>query len=219
MAIDFDKLQRSINYKFSNLELVRRALTHASASHLNNERLEFLGDSLLGFLAAESLFDSFPDGSEGELTRLRASMVNKSTLAGIASKLDLGEFIQLSPGELKSGGRETESILADTVEAIIAAVYLDGGIGPCKKLVMSWSSSAGSQKDAKTLLQETMQAEGLSLPEYRVVEVTGKPPQQSFLVECEVVNLDKPQQGRGNSKRNAEQEAAKKILTELGELN
>ena len=186
---------------------------------MNNERLEFLGDSLLGFLAAESLFDSFPDGSEGELTRLRASMVNKSTLAGIASKLGLGEFIQLSPGELKSGGRETESILADTVEAIIAAVYLDGGIGPCKKLVMSWSSSAGSQKDAKTLLQETMQAEGLSLPEYRVVEVTGKPPQQSFLVECEVVNLDKPQQGRGNSKRNAEQEAAKKILTELGELN
>ena len=108
MAIDFDKLQRSINYKFSNLELVRRALTHASASHLNNERLEFLGDSLLGFLAAESLFDSFPDGSEGELTRLRASMVNKSTLAGIASKLGLGEFIQLSPGELKSGGRERE---------------------------------------------------------------------------------------------------------------
>ena len=208
------------------MKLARHALTHRSANKLNNERLEFLGDSLLGFLVAEFLFEHFPEASEGELSRLRASMVNKSALVEIALDLNLSEFLLLGDGELKSGGRERESILADSVEAIIAAIYFDGGLTACKQLIISWCqnkidgiSPVGTQKDAKTYLQEIMQAQGLRLPQYRVVDVTGKDHQQSFLVECRVENLDEPQQGEGNSIRSAEQEAARKILIELGETN
>ena len=226
MTIDFDKLQQAINYQFNDLKLARHALTHRSANKFNNERLEFLGDSLLGFLVAEFLFEHFPEASEGELSRLRASMVNKSALVEIALDLNLSEFLLLGDGELKSGGRERESILADSVEAIIAAIYFDGGLTACKQLIISWCqnkidgiSPVGTQKDAKTYLQEIMQAQGLRLPQYRVVDVTGKDHQQSFLVECRVENLDEPQQGEGNSIRSAEQEVARKILIELGETN
>jgi ribonuclease-3 len=180
----------------------------------------------LGFLVAEFLFEHFPEASEGELSRLRASIVNKSALVEIALDLNLSKFLLLGDGELKSGGRERESILADSVEAIIAAIYFDGGLTACKQLIISWCqnkidgiSPVGTQKDAKTYLQEIMQAQGLRLPQYRVVDVTGKNHQQSFLVECRVENLDEPQQGEGNSIRSAEQEAARKILIELGETN
>jgi ribonuclease-3 len=224
MAIDFDKLQGLLNHQFSDLELARLALTHRSANKLNNERLEFLGDSLLGYIVAESLFELFPDASEGQLSHMRSNIVNKSTLAEIAQQLQLSEFIQLGAGELKSGGRQRESILADTVEAIIAAIYLDGGMDACKPLVRSWSEArmtVGTEKtlrkDSKTRLQETMQAQGLDLPLYEVTEILGEAHQQTFNVECRVSLLDLPVHGTGSSKRIAEQQAASRALKKLGE--
>ena len=224
MAIDFDKLQGLLNHQFSDLELARLALTHRSANKLNNERLEFLGDSLLGYIVAESLFVLFPDASEGQLSHMRSNIVNKSTLAEIAQQLQLSEFIQLGAGELESGGRQRESILADTVEAIIAAIYLDGGMDACKPLVRSWSETRMTmgtektlRKDSKTRLQETMQAQGLDLPLYEVTEILGEAHQQTFNVECRVSLLDLPVHGTGSSKRIAEQQAASRALKKLGE--
>ncbi|MDP6536708.1 MAG: ribonuclease III [Gammaproteobacteria bacterium] len=224
MAIDFDKLQDLLNHQFSDLELVRLALTHRSANKLNNERLEFLGDSLLGYIVAESLFELFPDASEGQLSRMRSNIVNKSTLAEIAQELQLSEFIQLGAGELKSGGRQRESILADAVEAIIAALYLDGGMDACKRLVRSWSEARMTtgteknlQKDSKTRLQEYMQAQGLDLPLYEVIEIHGEAHRQTFNVECRVSLLELPVHGTGSSKRIAEQHAASKAMEKLGE--
>jgi ribonuclease-3 len=182
MAIDLDKLQQLLNHKFSDPDLARLALTHRSANKLNNERLEFLGDSLLGYIVAEILFEVFPQASEGELSRLRAMLVNKTTLAEIAREINLKNFIQLGSGEKKSGGDNRDSILADAVEALIAAIYLDGGINSCRSLIKDWiadriatESVVEQQKDAKTKLQEMMQAQGLSLPVYSVLEFPEKP--------------------------------------------
>ncbi|NKB32059.1 MAG: ribonuclease III [Pseudomonadales bacterium] len=226
MAIDFDKLQNLLNHQFSDPDLANLALTHRSANKLNNERLEFLGDSLLGYVVAEVLFENQPDADEGELSRLRAMLVNKTTLAAIAREINLKEFIQLGSGERKSGGDERDSILADAIEALIAAIYLDGGIEPCKHLIQNWikdrvdsNSSLEQQKDAKTRLQELMQAQGLKLPEYAVVDITGEAHQQTFFVECKVEAHSKPQQGTGSSKRLAEQEAALHMLAVLEAAN
>lgn len=217
------KFERDLNYNFTDTNLAQRALTHRSANQLNNERLEFLGDSLLGYIVAEFLYDNYPDASEGELSRMRASLVKKESLAIIARDLNLGEHINLGTGELKSGGKQRESILADAVEAIIAAVYLDGGIQACRPLVRHWcnailgaESAVEQSKDAKTLLQERMQAQGLRLPEYHVTAVSGEAHQQQFHVECRIESLPVPEAGVGPSKRLAEQEAAAKILLKLG---
>ena len=225
MAIDLDKLQQLLNHKFSDPDLVRLALTHRSANKLNNERLEFLGDSLLGYIVAEILFEIFPQANEGELSRLRAMLVNKSTLAEIAREIDLKNFIQLGSGEKKSGGDNRDSILADAIEALIAAIYLDGGINSCKSLIEDWiadriatESVVEQQKDAKTKLQEMMQAQGLSLPFYSVLEISGEAHEQNFLVECRVDVMTEPQKGTGSSKRNAEQQAANVMLTKLKAL-
>jgi len=225
MAIDLDKLQQLLNHKFSDPDLARLALTHRSANKLNNERLEFLGDSLLGYIVAEILFEVFPQASEGELSRLRAMLVNKTTLAEIAREIDLKNFIQLGSGEKKSGGDNRDSILADAVEALIAAIYLDGGINSCRSLIKDWiadriatESVVEQQKDAKTKLQEMMQAQGLSLPVYSVLEISGEAHQQNFLVECRVDVMAESQKGTGSSKRNAEQEAANGMLTKLKAL-
>ena len=225
MAIDLDKLQQLLNHKFSDPDLARLALTHRSANKLNNERLEFLGDSLLGYIIAEILFEIFPQASEGELSRLRAMLVNKNTLAEIAREIDLKNFIQLGSGEKKSGGDNRDSILADAIEALIAAIYLDGGINSCKSLIKDWiadriatESVVEQQKDAKTKLQEMMQAQGLSLPVYSVLEISGEAHQQNFLVECRVDVMAESQKGTGSSKRNAEQEAAIGMLTKLKAL-
>jgi ribonuclease-3 len=225
MAIDLDKLQQLLNHKFSDPDLARLALTHRSANKLNNERLEFLGDSLLGYIIAEILFEIFPQASEGELSRLRAMLVNKNTLAEIAREIDLKNFIQLGSGEKKSGGDNRDSILADAIEALIAAIYLDGGINSCKSLIKDWiadriatESVVEQQKDAKTKLQEMMQAQGLSLPVYSVLEISGEAHQQNFLVECRVDVMAESQKGTGSSKRNAEQEAANGMLTKLKAL-
>ena len=225
MAIDLDKLQQLLNHKFSDPDLVRLALTHRSANKLNNERLEFLGDSLLGYIVAEILFEIFPQANEGELSRLRAMLVNKTTLAEIAREIDLKNFIQLGSGEKKSGGDNRDSILADAIEALIAAIYLDGGINSCKSLIEDWiadriatESVVEQQKDAKTKLQEMMQSQGLSLPVYSVLEISGEAHQQNFLVECRVDVIAESQKGTGSSKRNAEQEAANGMLTKLKAL-
>ena len=225
MAIDLDKLQQLLNHKFSDSDLARLALTHRSANKINNERLEFLGDSLLGYVVAEILFEIFPQASEGELSRLRAMLVNKTTLAEIAREIDLKDFIQLGSGEKKSGGDNRDSILADAIEALIAAIYLDGGINSCKSLIKDWiadriatESVVEQQKDAKTKLQEMMQSQGLSLPVYSVLEISGEAHQQNFLVECRVDVIAESQKGTGSSKRNAEQEAANGMLTKLKAL-
>lgn len=203
---------------------MRRALTHRSANKLNNERLEFLGDSLLGFIIAESLCLIHLDASEGELSRLRSSLVNKDNLAQIARTLQLGDFIGLGAGEAKTGGRERDSILADAVEAVIAAIYLDGGMENCKKVVEHWNADKltandpkQGQKDHKTRLQELMQSKGAELPSYSVIATSGEAHEQTFLVECRAEGLDQPQKGSGRSKRIAEQIAAEKILIALGE--
>ncbi|PCJ24556.1 MAG: ribonuclease III [SAR86 cluster bacterium] len=226
MALQLDKLQRKLGYQFSNSELAQQALTHRSANKLNNERLEFLGDSLLGFIIAEALYEIHPEASEGELSRMRAKMVNKSSLASIARSLQLGDFVQLGSGEIKSGGMHRDSILADTVEAVIAAIYLDGGLPPCRKLVRQWSDkslqaqgSSQKQKDSKTRLQELMQARGSALPEYEINEVSGPAHQQVFHVKCKIELLNQAELGSGDNKRDAEQEAARKILDVLGESN
>ncbi len=219
-----DKLQQKLDYQFSNLELARQALTHRSANKLNNERLEFLGDSLLGCIIAQALYEIHPQASEGELSRMRASMVNKSALADIAREMELGDFVQLGSGELKSGGKHRDSILADTVEALIAAIYLDGGMSACDQFVRKWSENNlyshdanRKQKDCKTRLQELMQARSSGLPEYEVTEVSGAAHQQIFHVTCKIDILNVAQSGSAGNKRDAEQEAAQKILEVLGE--
>ena len=224
MATKLDKLEQNLNYCFSDTALAQRALTHRSANKLNNERLEFLGDSLLGFVVAEFLWESYPQATEGELSRMRASMINKDNLATIAREIELGDHIQLGAGELKSGGKHRDSILADTVEAIIAAIYLDGGIDACKAFIRRWSTAKFSsddsnqdQKDFKTRLQELMQARGQALPAYTVVEISGEAHQQTFRVECAIEDLQSPLQGSGTSKRSAEQNAAHNVLDILME--
>jgi len=226
MATGLEKLQELLNYRFFDQELVLRALTHRSANKQNNERLEFLGDSLLGFIVAEALFEIYPDAKEGELSRMRSSLVNKEVLAEFARELELGDCLQLGQGESSSGGKHRDSILADALEAIIAAIYLDGGIEACKHFVRAWSEaklnsrvSDQQQKDNKTRLQELMQAQGLPLPKYEVVKVAGEAHQQIFQLSCQVVSLPDAQLGSGRSKRIAEQKAAQKVLDQLGHFS
>ena len=221
MGADLVQLQNTLDYQFKNSHLLRQALTHRSFGVDNNERLEFLGDALLDLIVGESLFNQHPGADEGNLSRLRSSIVNKSALAGIGREWNLGEHVLLGAGELKSGGRSRDSILADTVEAVVAAVYLDGGLAACRKLVDTWTlefvrnPEARQTKDAKTRLQEKMQASGHGLPDYQVLAIEGEAHAQSFLVECRVEGLERVHRGRGRSKRAAEQQAALETLRSL----
>ena len=222
MTINIIKLQEALNYQFSDRSLVDLALTHRSANTINNERLEFLGDSLLGYIVADILYENYPESSEGELSRMRSTLVNKITLADIARELKLGKFVQLGSGEIKSGGNDRDSILADAVEALIAAIYLDANIHDCRKVVSRWlerrlgkSSTTGRLRDAKTQLQELMQASGFGLPKYNVVKIEGEAHQQIFHVECRVDGVTEAQTSSGTSKRNAEQGAAQDMLKQL----
>jgi len=224
MPLQLELLQKHLDYVFNDPALAHRALTHKSANKENNERLEFLGDSLLGYVIAENLFQRFPTASEGELSRIRAGLVNKSTLADIGRSIELGSQLQLSIGEMKSGGKQRDSILSDAVEALIAAVYLDGGLDACRAMVLKLSESgiskislAEEQKDCKTRLQEMLQGRNLNLPEYKVVEIGGQAHDQTFTVQCKVDLLPEVQQGTGKSKRVAEQQAAEKVLLLLDE--
>jgi ribonuclease-3 len=221
MGADLVQLQTTLAYQFKNTQLLKQALTHRSFGVDNNERLEFLGDALLDLIVGESLFNQHPGADEGNLSRLRSSIVNKSALAGIGREWNLGEHVLLGAGELKSGGRSRDSILADTVEAVVAAVYLDGGLAACRKLVDAWTlefvrnPEARQTKDAKTRLQEKMQASGHGLPDYQVLAIEGEAHAQSFLVECRVEGLERVHRGRGRSKRAAEQQAALETLRSL----
>jgi len=199
--------------------LLETALTHRSVGRNNNERLEFLGDSVLGLCISERLYEKFPDVEEGDLSRLRASLVNRDTLAEIAAELELGEELRLGGGELKSGGFRRASILADSVEAVIGAVYIDGGFQSARSLIHRLYESRLSDlpppqqlKDPKTRLQERLQGQGDSLPVYEVIGITGKEHDQCFQVACHVPDTDLKARGRGQSRRKAEQAAAAGIL-------
>ena len=218
-----EKLKTRLGYQFKDPALLLRALRHRSAGRENNERLEFLGDAVLGFIVADFLTAHFPAASEGELSRIRAALVQQATLAAIARELRLGESLILGPGELKSGGANRDSILADALEALICALYLDGGLDTCRALVQSWFAPRLTEhqqpeagKDAKTRLQELLQARKLGLPVYEVKEITGREHEQKFVVACRVALLDAPMLGSGNSRKLAEQNAAEAVLASLG---
>ena len=217
--IAVDKLERKIGYSFSNREYLVQALTHRSMGGAHYERLEFLGDSLLGMFIAEALFDQFPKSSEGDLSRMRATLVRGQTLAEIAREFELGDHLRLGPGELKSGGFRRDSILADAVEAIIAAGYIDRDMEACKTLVLRWYQGrlqqiepGNNQKDPKTQLQEWLQGRRLPLPVYEVLEVTGQAHNQKFTMSCQVEGVEQQLVGSGTSRRKAEQDAAQKTL-------
>lgn len=222
MIPDIEKLSRKIEYTFNNEDFLLEALTHRSVGSTNNERLEFLGDSVLNFVVAEQLFVSLPKASEGDLSRLRASVVKKESLVEIAQFLQLGNFISLGGGELKSGGFRRESILADAVEAILGAVLRDSGFDECKKLVLRLCKTKieqtileGPEKDSKTKLQEYLQSRRYRLPEYNVTDIKGKAHQQTFSVECIIKELKMKTNGIGRSRRIAEQEAARVAIESI----
>ncbi len=216
------KLVSQLEYEFRQLDLLTEALTHRSAAARNNERLEFLGDSVLNFVIASELYHLYPDSPEGDLSRLRASLVKKEGLALIAHDLELGEYLILGSGELKSGGYRRDSILADTVEAIFGAVYLDGGFDACKQLIIRLYRKqldnipdVSLLKDPKTRLQELLQARKISLPAYNIIDVSGKAHQQVFIVSCAIDELGILARGKAGSRRKAEQLAAEKAITEV----
>ena len=206
-------------YTFKDPDLLALALSHRSVGQNNNERLEFLGDAILDFVVSASLFDARPDNSEGDLSRLRSRVVRGRTLAQLAAGLKLGDHVKLGGGELKSGGFKRDSILADTLEAIFGAIYLDGGFEPCEKViqhicdpVIAQLPDADELKDPKTRLQEWLQARGYPLPEYQLITESGPPHKKHFVVkyldEALGINVD----GQGGSRQKAEQSAAANAL-------
>jgi ribonuclease-3 len=217
-----DNLCRALGYRFSDQNLLEQALTHRSASGLNNERLEFLGDSILGFAIANELYERFPDASEGQLSRLRASLVKRDTLAKLARQFALGDYLNLGPGELRSGGHARASILADALEAMLAAIFLDSDYATTRHVILALFGARlqtldldAHQKDPKTRLQELLQARKIALPSYEIVETSGTPHDQVFVVRCVIDALGLARQGMGSSRRRAEQEAANRMLQEL----
>ena len=218
-------LSRIIHYTFNDPSLMIMALTHRSFSAQHNERLEFLGDSVLSFLIANELYKRFPRIDEGDLSRLRAQLVKESSLSGIATSIGLGDFIRLGEGELKSAGWRRPSILADTFESIMGAIYLDGGIEAAQQFVLRFFETQLNeidpkliQKDPKTLLQELLQSKKNELPIYTVVSIEGEAHSQTFTIECLIKKYDIKTQGVGNSRRMAEQEAASKAYQLMLEL-
>lgn len=212
-------LLKKLEYTFSDPSLLDEALTHRSYSSKNNERLEFLGDGILNFVIAHELFKLYPDVQEGDLSRLRANLVNKDSLAEIAGHLKLGEVIKLGSGELKSGGFRRPSILADAVESILGAVYCDGGFEPCRELIirlyanrLALSMDLQSLKDPKTQLQELLQSRRFSLPDYQVTKITGQAHAQAFHVRCSIKKMNIEVNGEGKSRRKAEQVAAGRAI-------
>jgi ribonuclease-3 len=215
-------LYKRLGYTFANEANIVEALTHRSVSKQHNERLEFLGDAILGMVIAKALYQCFPKQPEGKLTRMRSSLVKGDTLAEVAREFELGELLLLGPGELKSGGFRRDSILADAVEAIIGAIYLEAGMVKCEALILEWFASRlkaldpeAVSKDDKTRLQEYLQSNKHPLPLYEVTEIKGKSHDQTFYVECIVEGLNKAVLGKGNSRRRAEQKAAKQAFEKL----
>lgn len=223
MRAPSDQLSARLGYDFENTALLDQALTHRSAASENNERLEFLGDALLDLVVADVLFRRFSKATEGDLSRLRASLVRQDTLAGVARGIGLGKYLILGEGELRSGGETRDSILADALEALLAAVYLDGGFEAARGLILSLigeclgrATPSGEIKDPKTRLQEHLQSGKRRLPEYQVVDIAGSPHEQIFRVTCLLADTGQATEGSGTSRRRAEQDAAAKMLRILG---
>jgi ribonuclease-3 len=215
-------LEKRLGHRFASPQLLEQALTHRSRGADNNERLEFLGDGVLGCAVADELYARFPQLSEGKLTRLRASLVREEALAEVAKSLGIGEFLRLGEGELAAGPEPRPSILADALEALLGAVFLDGGYEAARKTVLAAFAPLIDRldperpaKDAKTRLQETLQARHRRLPQYRVVALQGEAHRQSFEVECSVAELGLTATGTGTSRQRAEQQAAKALLEKL----
>lgn len=205
-----------------SVEVARQALTHRSAGARNNERLEFLGDALVNFVVADILYRQFPSVDEGTLTRMRAALVRESALAGLARDLNLGERLILGPGEMKSGGHRRDSILADAVEALAAATYVESGIEPAIALVRGWfeprvraMDPKWHGKDGKTRLQEWLQQRGLPIPGYTLVSAEGPDHEKTFVVECTVADLSVQKRASGPSRKLAETRAAESVLAVL----
>jgi len=215
-------LKKSLAYEFSDEDLLRRALTHRSAAGRNNERLEFLGDAILQLVVSEFLIHERPEAREGSLSRLRSSLVKDTTLRDIAAQIELGEHLVLGSGEKKSGGHRRASILADAVEAIFGAVYLDAGFDAAKAVIFRVYGDrlrdlplGTDLRDPKSRLQEYLQARQIALPEYGMEKVTGKAHQQTFEVSCRIAELELQTTGLGRTRRDAEQEAALAMLGKL----
>lgn len=217
------RLLRRLGYQFNNPSLFKQALTHRSASGEHNERLEFLGDAILGMVIAEALFEKFPKTDEGKLSRLRSNLVKGKTLSVIAQEIELGDCLYLGEGELKTGGYRRGSILADAFEALLGAVYLDSDFITAKQLILQLYQSRIAEisldsvaKDPKTRLQEWLQSRKAELPQYQLVSVSGEAHQQHFEVDCKVQWAgENSTQGDGSSRRNAEQKAAERMLNLL----
>ncbi|WWO96024.1 MAG: ribonuclease III [Candidatus Dasytiphilus stammeri] len=216
-------LQEKLGYNFKNYFLLQQALTHRSSSSQHNERLEFLGDSILSYVIANALYHRFPRENEGEMSRMRATLVREFTLSEIARTFNIGAYLYLGAGELKSGGEYRDSILADAIEAIIGGVYLDSNIATVEAVILHWFQSrlehirpGHKQKDPKTRLQEWLQSQRLPLPTYLVVAVHGEAHDQIFTICCKVSNINDLATGSGSSRRKAEQIAAEKMLMKLG---
>ena len=213
-------MSSSILHPFSEPALLAQALTHRSAGQPHNERLEFLGDAIVNLLVAEALYAAWPKADEGALTRARAELVRESALAGIARTLELGSALRLGPGEMKSGGHRRDSILADAVEAVVGAIYLDAGLDACRQVAMPWFAPLIAAlpppnkvgKDAKTRLQEWLQARGKPLPQYAVLEEGGEDHARVFRASCTLADPVLVREGKGSSRRAAEQQAAEAAL-------
>ena len=217
-------MRHTLGYEFQDPTLLERALTHRSAAGPHNERLEFLGDAVLQLVISEYLFENRPDTSEGRLSRLRSRLVKDTTLGDVGVRLGIGEHVRLGPGEKKSGGHRRASILADAVEALFAAVYLDAGIEAARVVILRTLGDliaelpeGGELRDPKSRLQEILQARKIALPVYELEKVAGKAHEQTFRVSCRVAELDLRTDGRGNSRRDAEQAAAEAMLERMEE--
>ena len=223
---DLKNLESRVAYTFKDVSLLEQSVTHRSFGDRNNERLEFLGDSILNFVVAAALFDRFPEAREGDLSRLRSGMVKQQTLAEIARELDLGGFLTMGSGELKSGGFDRDSILSDAIEAIIGAVFVDGGIADARDCVLELYeerfaalTSSNIEKDAKSRLQEHLQGAGQRVPDYILIGTTGKSPNQNFEIECRSLSFNGTIRAKGTSRRRAEQKAAELALKHLKVFN
>ena len=219
---NIEQIEKILNYHFNDNSLLELALTHRSFQGKNNERLEFLGDSILNFIIAELLFKKFNLLPEGDLSRLRSQLVKSETLSEIGILLQLGDYLILGEGELKSSGWRRPSILADSVEAIIGAVFIDGGISAASNLILGWFKDRidsinpdNIQKDSKSVLQELLQGKKIPLPDYNIVSIEGEAHCQHFRVSCSIPKLGLSIEGEGSSRKIAEQSAAEEILKKL----
>lgn len=220
---NYKELTQNIGYEFKDVSWLELALTHRSIGALNNERLEFLGDSILNFIIADELYKRFPNATEGQLTRMRSHFICEDMLTQIARACHLGKYIILGAGEMRSGGHQRASILADALEAVIGAIYLDNScnLHVAQGVVLQWydgkfeafnDKKLQNYKDPKTVLQELLQSKKLNLPEYEIVRVEGERHDQTFYVQCKTSLLEAPVAGVGSSRRKAEQMAAEQVL-------